>query len=579
MFHVINQSELPSNSGIAVEYRVHGRQQRIDFIVSGLSAQGLSQLVVVELKQWSEVQPSNLRDHVSTFVGGAVRPLVHPSYQAWTYASLMRDFYTFVSSDPIVVQACAYLHNCHDDRPLRLPQYHDLLEKAPVFARGQGDQLARFLEECIEVGDGGDVIRRMESSPVAPSRQLSDAIKSMLDGNEEFKLIDEQKTAFETIRDLVSRTQSEGRAAVVVRGGPGTGKSVIAINALVEFLGAGLNVRYVTKNAAPRAVYQERLRGKSKDTAVSNLFVSSDRFVDAADLEYDVLLVDEAHRLAAGSGFYGNLGGSQVAQVLRSSRISVFLVDESQMVTWRDVGSLDAITAAIRGSGVPLHELELVTQFRCAGSNEYLRWVDWILGVVEVEPPDLSSCEYDIRIFESPTEMRDEIVQMNEEVGSSRLLAGYCWDWRSRRDSSAFDIEFPEWNFKMRWNLTSDGAGWMSVPSSINEVGCIHTCQGLEGDFMGVIVGPDVKVSHATLSGDPFGRSKDDKSLVGWKAAVKRSEPGAFARAERLVRNTYRTLLTRGMRGTFLYCTDGQVAEFLRNSLDACGYQSRTAKP
>ncbi|MDH2904393.1 MAG: DUF2075 domain-containing protein [Actinomycetota bacterium] len=572
MYHVIHSSGLPSNAGIAIEYRLHGRQQRIDFIVSGKNKEGLSQLVLIELKQWTDVATSPLADHVRTYLGGANRDVNHPSYQSWSYSRLLQDFYEVVTDDPIEVASCAYLHNCLDGTALRTSDSDELLSRAPLFLRNERDELQNFLAEHIEEGDHAEVVRRIEESRIRPSKQLVEMLGSMLEGNEEFVLIDDQKTAYETIRARVKSVLPGERLALIVKGGPGTGKSVIAVNALVSLLDDGLNVRYVTKNAAPRAVYQSKLKGRRSNASVANLFISSDSFHALEPDSFDVLLVDEAHRLVEKSGFYRNLGENQIKEIIRSARVSVFFTDESQLVTWRDIGTLDEIRSWAGAAGAPVEELQLSAQFRCAGSDEYLKWLDSTLRLSSDEAPDLSACEYDIRIFDSPEELRDTIFELNKSNNKSRLLAGYCWQWVSRNDASKFDINFEDTDFAMKWNLTSDGSNWMISPNSIHEVGCIHTCQGLEGDYMGVIIGPDLVVNNGLLVGNPQGRAKHDKSLQGIKQSSIRDTEATVEKADRLIRNTYRTMMTRGMKGSFIYCTDPSVTSVFRISLLGAGY-------
>lgn len=574
MYHVINSSGIPSDSGIAIEYRLHGRQQRIDFIVSGSNATGLSQLVLVELKQWSSVTASPLEDHVRTFLGGAIHDVTHPSYQSWSYARLLKDFYEVVESEPIEIAPCAYLHNCLDGSAMTTQSCADMLSRAPLFLHSNRHELSRFLKDRIASGDKSAIIRRIEASQIRPSKPFVEVLESMLRGNEEFVLIDEQKTAYETIRERVKCVKKGKRLVLVIKGGPGTGKSVIAINALVSLLSEGLNVRYVTKNAAPRAVYQQKLRGRMTTAAVSNLFMSSDSFHAIEPDSYDVLLVDEAHRLVQKSGFYKNLGDNQISEIIKSSRVTVFFSDDSQLVTWRDIGTFDEIRSRAEAHETPVEEIQLSAQFRCAGSAEYLAWIDTVLGLTTNQSPNLSLCEYDIRVVESPNELRELILERNKSNNRSRLLAGYCWPWVSKNDSSAFDITFPQTDFAMKWNLTSDGSGWMIASNSVHEVGCIHTCQGLEGDYFGVIIGPDLAAEDGVLVGRPENRAPHDKSLQGFKSAKKINEKQARAKADRLIRNTYRTLMTRGMLGTFIYCTDPAVAALVRKSLTTCGYNT-----
>ncbi len=280
-----------------------------------------------------------------------------------------------------------------------------------------------------------------------------------------------------------------------------------------------------------------------------------------------MLIVDEAHRLVEKSGLYRNLGENQIREVIQAARVNVFFADESQLVTWRDIGSLENIRATSVASGAAVKELELSAQFRCAGSTDYLDWLDWTLGLGGNSSASLKNSEYDLRLFDSPSEMRDFIVTQNAHNNKSRLLAGYCWDWQSKKDSSRDDIVFPEFDFSMKWNLTSDGSEWMISSKSVNEIGCIHTCQGLEGDYFGVIIGPDLEVVDGRLRGNPLNRSKHDKSLQGFKNAFEANPAAALDRADRLIRNTYRTLLTRGMLGTGIYCTNPDVAAFFRQRI------------
>ncbi len=118
MFHAINSDQIPDDAGVAVEYRVNGRAFRIDFMVTGKNSQGQESLFIVELKQWSDIQFSDLFDHVRTYLGGGVRDTLHPSYQAWSYASHLNMYNEYIYENKVQVQACAYLHNCMDTKLL-----------------------------------------------------------------------------------------------------------------------------------------------------------------------------------------------------------------------------------------------------------------------------------------------------------------------------------------------------------------------------------------------------------------------------------------------------------------------------
>jgi hypothetical protein len=177
---------------------------------------------------------------------------------------------------------------------------------------------------------------------------------------------------------------------------------------------------------------------------------------------------------------FKNLGENQIKEIIESAKCSVFFIDEDQKVTWHDIGKKDEIEKWANKLGVSIHFLKLESQFRCNGSDGYLSWLDNSLQIKETANSTLDGINYDFRIVESPTELRDLIFDKNKINNKARLVAGYCWNWESKKNKAAKDISFPEFGFGMQWNLASDGNLWIMAPESVREVGCIHTCQGLE---------------------------------------------------------------------------------------------------
>ena len=218
-------------------------------------------------------------------------------------------------------------------------------------------------------------------------------------------------------------------------------------------------------------------------------------------------------------------------------------------------------------SGATVHNLALQSQFRCNGSDGYLAWLDNILGIRDTANITLAGLDYDFRVLSDPNELRDLIYEKNKLNNKARIVAGYCWNWISKKSSDSYDIAFPEQGFGMKWNLTQDGSLWIQSPTSVSEIGCIHTCQGLEVDYIGVIIGNDFIVRDGVPLTSPDARAKTDKSLSGYKKQLRSDPQLAKKRADEIIRNTYRTLMTRGMRGCYIYCTDPETQAYFERML------------
>ena len=565
MFHVMNSDSIPDDAAVAVEYRLNGRRFRIDFMIGGTDSSGKEAISIIELKQWTDIKFSDLGEHVRTAVGGGIHDEQHPSYQAWSYLTHLRDFNEYAYSNQLNINAGAYLHNCTDDAVVRDDRFNEITDRAPVFIKGEIEALRDHVSGVIHEGIGIELFKDLDAAVIRPSKQLADAVGGMLEGKDEFVLLDDQKTALERIIQATNYAQDAQKQVLIINGGPGTGKSVISINALARITSARLNARYVTPNGAPRKVYVSKLSGIIPGDTFKHLFTGSGSFWDSAEDTYDALIVDESHRLTMKSGFMKNLGENQIKEIINAARTSVFFIDEAQKVTWADVGEIDAIEEAAQLAGANVQHLTLSSQFRCGGSDDYLAWLDDALGVQATADHYFSTDRFDFQIFDSVKELEQTIREKNKESNKARLVAGYCWDWVSKTDSEKFDIVIPSEKFEMKWNLNSYGQTWIIDPKSVNEVGCIHTCQGLEVDYVGVIIGEDLVVKDGELITQPAERAKTDKSLKGFKKALKESPIEAELKADEIIRNTYRTLMTRGMKGCYVYFTNEKTAKYFRS--------------
>ncbi len=573
MAKVLSDKTFAEDIGIAVEYHIPQSAKRLDILVGGHTADGAKSAVLIELKQWDQAQVTAKDAIVRTYLGGGVREHVHPSYQAWSYAELMKSFNAAVYDGHIGIWPCAYLHNYARDGAIDSAHYERYTSSAPLFLRGEAERTAlrRFIHQHVRYGDGLKVIADIEAGPIRPSKELADSVARLLKGNREFVLIDDQKTVFEAAKAAAMRATPERPHVVIIEGGPGTGKSVVALNLLSDMLVAGRTGKYVSKNAAPRRVYEAKLayQDKASDRMTASrfrsLFVGSGGFVEARKVSNDFLVIDEAHRLNEKSGLYGNLGDHQVKEIIASSNCAIFFVDEDQRVTFKDIGTKAAIRAYAEQRGAVVEAYELRSQFRCAGSDGYLAWLDDALDIRPTVNKTLSAAEFDFRVFDSPEALHAAIEEKNAN-NRARVVAGYCWPWRSKTDASAIDIEIGA-TYRRRWNLDTDGSLWIIAPESIEQVGCIHTCQGLEVDYIGVIIGPDLVVEKGEVRTLPAARAKQDQSIKGYKSMLASDPDRAHELGGLIVKNTYRTLMTRGMKGCYVYCTDQALAKRLRARL------------
>ncbi len=563
MADVLSDDTLPDEMGVGIEFGIAQTAKRIDFILSGLGEADEPHAIIVELKQWSTSSVTDKDGIVKAQRGGPNESEgPHPSYQAWSYAALLQGFNEAVHEGAVQLKPCAYLHNHFRDGTIDDPRYAAYTDKAPLFLRGieEKRKLREFIRQHVRKGDSGELLYKIEQGRIRPSKMLADSVVRMLKGNQEFVLIDEQKLAYETCLARAAQASAERKQVLIIKGGPGTGKSVVAVNLLVELTKRGVTTKYVSKNAAPRAVYAEKLAGHIRKIEIGNLFSGSGNFHQAERDVFGTLVVDEAHRLNEKSGLYGNLGQNQVMELIRSAHCAVFFVDDDQIVTLSDIGHSGELRQWAAHFNAEVTELELASQFRCAGSDGYIAWLDDVLGIRETANTKFDLGTYEFGVLDSPHELHELIRDKNHTANRSRMVAGYCWDWKSKNDLKAWDIEIPDHNYRAQWNLGSDGSLWAIAANSVEQVGCIHTCQGLEMDYVGVIIGPDLGWQDGRVVTDANKRSRQDRSIRGYKSQAK-SNPDLHDRVDRIIRNTYKTLMSRGMKGCYVYVSDPELKE------------------
>ena len=565
---VMEDEEIPSDAGVSIEYSIPQTSKRIDFILTGQDQANNDQVVIIELKQWESAELTDKDAIVKTRFQHGLAETSHPSYQAWSYSELLNQLNETVYTDNIHLAPCAYLHNYIEDDVIKNIFYQPYIERAPVFLKGKDEKekLKTFIKSFVKYGDKSNLMFRIENGKIKPSKTLADSLARMIAGNPEFIMLDEQKLVYETAIKLAKESSPTNKNVLIVQGGPGTGKSVVAVNLLVNIIQQlRLVAQYITKNAAPRAVYEAKLTGSMRKSAISNLFTGSGSFHSLEPNAFDVLVVDEAHRLNEKSGMFKNIGENQVKEIIKSSKLAIFFIDEDQQVTFSDIGSKEEIEKWANLENATVHHMALESQFRCNGSDGYLAWLDDVLGIRETANKTLDGLEYDFQVLSNPNELKELIFNKNKINNKARIVAGYCWNWISRADKSAFDISIPNYDFGMQWNLDTDGSLWIQAPDSVSEVGCIHTCQGLEVDYVGVIIGDDLIVRNGEVITNPNARAKTDKSISGFKKLLKTNPDLANKKADGIIRNTYRTLMTRGMKGCYIFCTDPETQAYFQD--------------
>lgn len=567
MRNIVDDNEIDDDVKIAIEYSIPLTSKRVDFIISGADSDDHDNVVIVELKQWqkAEVVDDDMHYCVKTFVGGNDRIVCHPSYQAYSYSCFIRNYSQTVLDKGINLVPCAYLHNYDPKFKPNLSNsiYREWVGEAPFFVRDEAEVFSAFIKKYVtRKSSDGDLLYKIDHGRLKPTKALQDSLASLVKGNKEFMLLDEQAVCYDMCLKTMAKCREDGRKrTIIIQGGPGTGKSVLAVNLLMEYISKSLNASYVTKNSAPRKAFLSLLTNSDakKLVNIKQLFRSPFGLSNVPCNTYDCLIVDEAHRLV--KKMYGDWNGeNQVKECISASLLSIFLLDEDQAVTNKDIGSVDEIRKWCVALGSILkmpEEANLVSQFRCNGSDAYIQFVDDVLQRTgESVSVDLSELNFDFRVFDNASDLREALRKKNSVNNKSRMVAGYCYDWNVKHGRGEYDILLPG-GFRAKWNLENDDI-WAINPESFEEVGCIHTAQGLEFDYVGVLIGKDLR--YDTNSGnvitDKSRISKDDKS-----SGIRSSND---AQARRLILNTYKTLLTRGQKGCYVYCEDQALSEYMK---------------
>jgi len=559
--------------GVILEYQLPLSSRRLDCMICGKDERKEDAAVILELKQWEKCQESMGENEVLTWVGGAERDILHPSVQVSGYKMYLKDTHTafYEGERPVQLDACSYLHNYnhYSDDVIYAEKFKDAIHDCPVFTADDFEKLCDYLAPKLKEGEGIEVLNRIEGGRFRPSKKLMDHVGNVIKGNPEYVLLDEQLVVYDKVFALVRKGFHDKQKNVfVVKGGPGTGKSVIALNLMADLLSRHYNTHYATGSKA----FTETLR-RIIGRRGAWQFRYFNSYATAKPNEIDVLLCDEAHRIreTSNSRWTPKSRRSNVPQIeelLRAGKVSVFFIDDNQNVRPYEIGSSEHISQAAQKHNCKIHHHQLDVQFRCSGSEAFVGWVNNTLGIQKTANVIWNEHEeFDFRILASPLQLENAIKEKLAKDFSARMTAGYCWYWSKDLDHyGGLKNDVVIGDYVRPWNARHDAIRlppdvpkahyWAYDPNGINQIGCVYTAQGFEFDYVGVIFGNDLTYDLDEQRWEGHPENSEDP--------VVRKSKGEFTR---LTKNTYRVLLSRGMKGCYVYFMDKDTERFVKSRI------------
>lgn len=561
-----------TDHGIILEYQLPLTSKRLDCLICGRDRTKKDNAVIIELKQWEKCTASESENEVSTFVGGANRDVLHPSAQVGGYKMYLEDTNTafYETSSPVILNACSYLHNYnfYNDDVIFDKKFSKLLQMYPLFTGDDVDKFSNYLSEKLANGNGIDVLKRIEESKYRPSKKLMEHVGNVIKGNSNYILLDEQKIVYDKVLALAKKGfHDKQKNVLIIKGGPGTGKSVIALNLMADLLLNKYNAHYATGSKA----FTETL-WQIVGTRGSVQFKYFNSYSATEPNEIDVLICDEAHRIreTSNSRFTPAAKRSnlfQIEEILKAAKVSVFFIDDNQIVRPNEIGSVQHIKEFATKFNAKIFEYELEAQFRCNGSDAFVNWINNTLGVKKTANViwDLHE-EFDFQIYSDPLDLENAIIGKVKDGNTGRITVGFCWNWSDPDKEGNLIDDVHVGSYHRPWNAKSDAihlkpnipkaSVWAYDPNGMNQVGCIYTAQGFEFDYVGVIFGKDLIYRFEK---GWVGHPEESKDTV-----VKRSKDQFLE----LVKNTYRVLLSRGMKGCYVHFMDKETENYFKSRME-----------
>ncbi len=547
-----------------LEYQLPYSSKRIDAVLIGSDPKnGDPSIIAIELKQWTEAESIEQSHELLKIGAYGNRPILHPASQVKKYCEYLLDFNRFASHDDSNVYGVAYLHNWNSVRNSSIDSIPPS-ETSMLFLGSERAAFKTFLKERISISNSDVFTDAFLNSKLAPTKQLMNLAAEEIKNREQFHLLDEQQIAFSLVMKAVRDAEvSNKKTAVIITGGPGSGKSVIALSLLGELSRRGKTCLHATGSRAFRNSLRKIAGARAPQ--VQKMFSYFNSFMTSDVNSLDVLICDEAHRIRETSANRYTkaelrTGRPQVQELLSVARVPVFLLDANQVVRKGENGTPEFIEKEAKDLGLDISRVDLDGQFRCGGSRLYENWIAGFLQLNNTEPFAWESdSNFEVEVVNSPQEMEKFLQQKNQEGFKARITAGYCWTWNEPNVDGTLpnDVVIGDW--AKPWNVKGDrGVGgylsgelWAIDPKGFDQIGCVYTVQGFEYDWNGVIMGTDLVWRKDRWVAVPVG-TKDP--------AMRGIEPSKY---EVLIKNTYKVLFTRGLVGTIIYSVDEETQRHL----------------
>jgi len=559
--------------GVILEYQLPLSSLRLDCLICGKDRSSADNAVIIELKQWEKCFEAEGENEVGAWVGGARRELLHPSVQVERYKTYLMNTHTafYEGHAAVMLDACTYLHNYnyYAEDVLFAPKFDGPRSRCPVFTADDIPKMKDHLIHRLDKGRGPEVLARIEKSRYRPSKKLMDNVSNIIRGKQEYVLLDDQLVVYDKILSMAKAGfHDKQKTVVIVKGGPGTGKSLIAINVMADLLAKGYNTQYATGSRA----FTETLRKKIGPLGPIQ-FRYFNSYSRAERDAVDVLIADEAHRIreTSASRFTRKeqrTGLPQIEEIIKAAKSAVFFIDDYQIVRPGEIGSVRFIRESAEKMNCKILEYELQVQFRCNGSEAFVNWVNNTLGIQRTANVIWERKEeFDFKIFQSPEGLERAIREKVSQGLTGRVTAGYCWHWSMPDSNGNLNDDVVIGDYRRPWDARPEARKlapgipkatlWADDPNGINQVGCVYNAQGFEFDYVGVIIGPDLRYNFDAQMWEGHPEGSQD-------LAVKRSKD----KFTELTKNTYRVLFSRGMKGCYVYFMDKDTERFFRSRME-----------